>query len=127
MKSFILILVCCLSFGFAQAQDGYVNIQKDGRVDELLDLYSRHHNSFDEKPGYRLQIIASTNRERAYKAQSDFRYRYGQFKTYLTYKSPYFKLRACNFTDKLEAYRFLQKVKGKFPGAFLVEEPVSVR
>ena len=108
------------------AQDGYVHIYKDNRVDDILRLYSQKQNSFSEAAGYRIQVLASTNRDRAYETENKFRYKYGQYRTYLTYKSPYFKLRVGDFTDKLEAYRFLQKIKNKYPGSFMVEEVVKM-
>lgn len=126
MRSILVVLGMCFLITSISAQEGNIQIIKDGRIDQLLDLYSRHENSFEEKPGYRIQILASTNRDKAYNTESDFKSNYGQFKTYLTFKSPYFKLRVCDFTDKLEAYRFLQNVQSKYPGSFLVEENVKL-
>ncbi|MCB0502291.1 MAG: SPOR domain-containing protein [Bacteroidetes bacterium] len=126
MRTILMFLLMWMSVQAIHAQEGTIQVIKDGKIDQLLELYSRHHNSFEEKPGYRIQILASTNREKAYDTESDFKMNYGQYKTYLTFKSPYFKLRVCDFTDKLEAYRFLQKVQDKYPGSFLVEENVKL-
>ena len=126
MKQILFVILLAFGWKAAFAQDGYVNIQADGRIDQLLSLYSEHHNSFTEKEGFRVQILATTMRDKAYDAQKDFRWKYGAHQTYLTFKSPYFKLRVGDFTDKLEAYRFLQTVKSKYPGSFLVNETVKL-
>ncbi len=108
------------------AQDGYVHIHKDNRIDQLLSLYSQQKNTLTEAQGFRIQVLASTNRDKSYETQNKVRYSYGQYRTYLTYKSPYFKLRVGDFTDKLVAYRFLQQIRDKFPGSFMVEEAVNL-
>lgn len=125
MRIVAIVLGLMLVFQ-VEAQEGVVEIQKDSRIEALVNLYGEHHNSFNEKPGYRIQLVASTNRDKAYNAEAKFKSKYPQFSTYLAYTSPYFKLRACDFTDRLEALRFLYSIKGQFPSAFLVEQIVPV-
>ena len=125
MKTLIVVFALIVTSLTGFAQDGYVIVHRDQKVDQLLQLYSQHHNSFSEKEGFRIQILASTMSDKAYATESDFKYKYGQ-NTYLTFKSPYFKLRVGDFTDRLEAYRFLQQIKSKYPGAFLVTEMVKL-
>ncbi len=105
------------------AQEGYVKIHSEYRVDQLLDLYSKYHNSVKEKKGYRVQILATTMRDKAFQTEKSFKSTYKE-KTYLTFKSPYFKLRVGDFPDYLTAYRFLQEVKNKYTESFLVFETI---
>ncbi len=125
MKSVLVVFTFLMVSILGFSQDGYVIVHKDAKVDQLLDLYSRHHNSFDEKDGFRIQVLATTMRDKAYSTEQDFKFKYSQ-NTYLTFKTPYFKLRVGDFTDRLEAYRFLQEIKSKYPGAFLVTELVKL-
>jgi len=124
---YFLIILFSLGLMSAEAQSGTIVIHKDNKIDRLLDFYSAHKNSIEEAQGFRIQIMAGTSRDKAYKAQSNFNYSYPQFRSYLEYNSPYFKIRVGDFTDRLSAHRFLQQVKTKYPGSFMVDEVVQLR
>ncbi|MCP4121214.1 MAG: SPOR domain-containing protein [Bacteroidetes bacterium] len=114
-------------WSFSNAQSGTIIIHKDTKINRLLDFYAAHENSIEEMQGYRIQIMAGTSRDKAYKTQGNFNYAYPQFRSYLQYNSPYFKIRVGDFTDRLNAHRFLQQVKQKYPGSFMVDEVVKLR
>ena len=44
---------------------------------------------------------------------------------YRTYQNPFFKVVAGDFRTRSEAIEFLQKIKGAYPGAFVVKENIS--
>jgi hypothetical protein len=123
LKTFIVIATLFLTSFSGFAQDGYVKIHREYRVDQLLELYSKYHNSVKEKKGYRVQILTTTMRDAAYQTEKSFKAKYTE-KTYLTFKSPYFKLRVGDFPDYLSAYRFLQEIKSKYTESFLVFETI---
>ena len=121
-----MLLLSAILLPSASAQNGDIVIHQDVRIDDLLELYAAHVNAQEEEMGYRIQILAGTSRDEAYKVKANFSYKYGGYRSYLTYNSPYFKVRVGDFTERLEAYRFLQNIKSKFPGAFMVEQTVNL-
>jgi len=123
----ILLIITAACWTSGAAQSGTIIIHKDTKIDRLLDFYAAHENSIEEMQGYRIQIMAGTSRDKAYKMQGNFNYAYPQFRSYLQYNSPYFKIRVGDFTDRLSAHRFLQQVKQKYPGSFIVDEVVKLR
>lgn len=123
MKSLLIILSIVFISLSGFSQDGYIKIHKEYRVDQIVELYSRYHNSVKEKKGYRVQILATTMRDKAYQTEKSFKVNYTE-KTYLTFKSPYFKLRVGDFPDYLSAFRFLQEIKSKYTESFLVFETI---
>jgi len=127
MKLGSLLLLFIFTVPAVNAQQGEIVIHKDAKIDAFLDFYADHVNSFEEAPGYRIQILGGTSRDEAYKVRGKFKYQYSQYQTYLTYNSPYFKVRVGDFIERLDAYRFLQQIKPKFSGAFMVEEVVQLQ
>jgi hypothetical protein len=123
LKSLLIILSIVFISLSGFSQDGYIKIHKEYRVDQIVELYSRYHNSVKEKKGYRVQILATTMRDKAYQTEKSFKANYTE-KTYLTFKSPYFKLRVGDFPDYLSAFRFLQEIKSKYTESFLVFETI---
>jgi hypothetical protein len=108
-------------------QSGGIVIHRDAKVDRLVEFYSEQENAKEEERGYRVQILAGTSREKALKVQNDFNSLFPQYRAYLTYSSPYFKIRVGDFTERLDAHRFMHRIDRKFPGAFIVEETVNLK
>lgn len=79
-------------------------------------------------PGWRVQICALTDESAARKMQQradDVFEKYQSFKVYLTYDSPYYKVRIGDFTSRAEADRLLKIANQKgFPDAWVVRTNV---
>lgn len=123
---FTVILMACLALAWApgRAQSSGIVIHKPAGLDRLMDFYTEQRRAVEETPGYRIQILAGTSRDKAYKTESDFKRANPGFPVYLTYNSPYFKIRVGDFTNRLTAYRNLMELRAVYPGSFLVEEAV---
>ena len=76
--------------------------------------------------GYRVQFYMSANRKEVYDAQSRFNQLYPGYRTYIVYNAPNFKVRAGDFRTRLEAQGFLQQLKGKFTGLFIIPDKINL-
>lgn len=122
MKRILLLLL------FFAAQIHLVNAQ--GQVTETLDpAISRLVNTFVENnrkeatvKGWRIQILATTDRQRVENALLQFRQFYPNLNADWIHAKPYYKLRAGAFTSRREALATLYVVKVDYPAAYLVQD-----
>jgi hypothetical protein len=112
---------------------GTLTIVKDPRIDTLL--ARRLELSKSTGPvtavngtgtGYRVQFFISSNRTEAYGAQTKFNELYPEYKTYIIYSEPNFKVRAGDFRSKLEAARLMEQLRGQFPSLFIISEKINL-
>jgi hypothetical protein len=76
--------------------------------------------------GFRVQIFLGEPDE-ASRVKFEFMENYERVSVYSLFESPYWKIRVGDFETRREAERFLKKLKGKFPGAFIVPETIVLR
>lgn len=77
-------------------------------------------------PGFRIQVFFGPERQKAQEAKTQLSALYPENQTYLVYQQPNFKVRLGDFKTRLEASRFLQRVQGNYPGAFIVPDEVRL-
>ena len=126
-RLFLLIIFVTLAYvGMAQGH-GSVNVSQDDRV-ELLIAKQRMLNRIDSSfNGYRIHIFMEIGNEaldnaKAVKAQ--FERAFPDIPIYLTYVEPYFRLRAGNFRNRVEAEKCLRRIKPKFKEAFVTADMI---
>ncbi len=110
----------------AFSQPDNINIIRDARVDELVDRYKEVHSKSASIQGYRIQVLAGTNRNKIYDAKSQFYTYFSGIKQYVVYQAPNFKLRVGNYRTRLEAYKDLQKILTRFNGAFIIRDEIKL-
>ena len=75
--------------------------------------------------GFRIQILASTDRRQIEAGQSTFASRYPT--TFVTWQQakPYYRLRVGAFTSRSDATRYLQNIRRDYPDAYIVPDKVK--
>lgn len=121
MKITCLIAGFLLVFSFSRAQAndgdslkaGVVNVvYKDPRIDMLGKKMGEFNTSLTNKAGvkmgrgYRLMVLSTTDRTQALSVRSRLLQRYPDQKVYITFQSPYIKLKFGNYPDKSEAEKY---------------------
>jgi len=114
-----------------QANDTII-IRKDARIDVLVAKQIAVNKRLSMMTsaglykGYRIQIISTNNRDAANKAKNDVLTLFTDQKAYLTYQSPYFKVRVGNFLKKEDAEKFRTQLNKYFPqGVYVVEDAIE--
>jgi len=133
---FIFLWAVLLPFGKATAQQdqtkqGHLEIIQDSRVNELLEKHitlNRAHQTLD---GYRIQIFfdaGNYSRNNAYRVRDEFLSRSpdSTIAVYISFKEPYYRVRAGDFRTRMEAEGFLKRVKPDFPNAFLIRDQINL-
>jgi hypothetical protein len=75
--------------------------------------------------GYRVQIFFGSSRQAAYDAQAKFNQEYPEFRTYIIYNEPNFKVRAGDFRTRLEAQKLVQEIRPMFNSLFIIPEKIN--
>lgn len=104
------------------------HVKQNHKIDHLLHL---HRNAMSDQrgiPGYRVHLyMDSGNRARlnTQHEQAGFEELYPDQRSYIIYEEPYFKLRAGDFRTRLDARRFLEKIRRNYPAAYIVVDRIN--
>ena len=103
-------------------------VKQNHKIEHLLHL---HRNAMADQrgiPGYRVHLyMDSGNRARlnTQHEQAAFEELYPEQRSYIVYEEPYFKLRAGDFRTRLDARRFLEKIRRNYPAAYIVVDRIN--
>lgn len=104
------------------------NVHQDEKISFLLQA---HRDAMVDRlgiPGYRVHLyMDSGNRARlnTQHEQAEFEEKYPDQAAYIVYEEPYFKLRAGDFRTRLDARRFLEKIRRDYPAAYIVVDLIN--
>lgn len=126
MQRFLAFLFCvvsiCLSGSlFAQA----VTIKTEPGIDALMELFQTENESENKVDGWRVQILATTDRNRLNTVEDQFKVNYPSVPVDWVHTKPYYKLRAGAFQTKQEAERLKYTLGRQFEGVYLVKDKVG--
>ncbi len=127
----ILILFISLN-ATAQTDTGSVVVHKDPRIDllvkkqiEINEFTTR--NARRSAPGYRIQVVSTNDRNKAFTAKSTVYQQFPELKAYLLYQSPFYKLKVGNFLKREDAEEYITAIKQYFPsGVYIVRDVIEV-
>ena len=104
---------------------GAQSVEIEPSISELMDLYIQKNREKDYVNGWRIQLLATTDRRAMESTRSKFSQSFPQFRSFWKHKEPYYYLRAGAFANKLEALPELKKIKRKFPSAYIVLDKIK--
>lgn len=127
MKHLILLFSGLLIGGLAMAQDapiasaGSVKVVKDPRLDLLVKKQIYINTlAIRNQPGFRVQVISTNKRNEANDVKARVMQLQPDYRTYLDYQAPYFKVRVGDFKSREEAADLRDKLSNSFPGGIFV-------
>lgn len=135
MKTLLFVSLLFLATGLFAQTTGTVNVYKDPRIDILLkkqaeanDLSTRNTSKRRTARGYRLLVVSSNNRNEALAARTKILTNFPELKAYMWYQSPYYKVKAGNFTSRNDAQAYQKRMASMFPGnIFIMNDIVEVK
>jgi SPOR domain len=120
-KLFLPILCLAISFTIAQAQ-GSITEKVDPAVASLMKRYSESNKSTKTISGWRIQILATTDRQRVEDALEKFKSLYPNIPADWVQSKPYYKLRAGAYRSKQDAIAAQYLLKADYPTAYPVQD-----
>jgi hypothetical protein len=137
----LVFLVVVMKTAFSQEnttsippnQTTAVIVHKDPRIDILVKKQSSINTAVKKASarsmrGYRLMIINTNKRNEAIDAKTKIYTYFPELKAYLSYQSPYFKLKAGNFKTRDEAEKYRKIMTTMFPkGVFILNDIIEIK
>lgn len=132
-KMLILILFFSANKLFAQTDTGRVILHKDPRVDLLIKKQIQINevttrDSRRSMPGFRIQVIASNDRNKVFSAKAKIYQQYPELKLYILYLPPNYKLKVGNFKTQEEAQPYVDQLSRLYPtGVYIIHDVIEVK
>jgi hypothetical protein len=138
MKRLLFLLSLLIGVGVS-AQDSIaydgpaVVVHKDPRIDLLVKKQAYVNIAVKKASGhtmkgYRLLVVNTNSRDEAIAAKTKIYTHFPDQKAYLTYQSPFFKLKAGNYQTRDEAKRYQDLMNTIFPkGVFIINDIIEVK
>jgi len=126
MKRIICLFLFLAATLYGVSQDyGSVNVNQDSRVSSLIAKQRSLFAVDSTLNGYRIHIfmeIGNDALKHAEDVKRKFEKAFPDIPIYLSYAEPYFRLRAGNFRNRVEAEKCLRRIKPKFKEAFVTSD-----
>ena len=126
MRTLLVLAVVLLVTAASQAQQ-YRNlvVTPDPDVERVLNLFAEVSEVEEEVEGWRVQILATTDRQQLEATEAAFKSTYPSVPVDWVHNSPYYKLRAGAFFTRPEADGLRQRLSQEFEGVYLVKDEVT--
>lgn len=120
-KIILPIFLLLASFSALMAQ-GQVNEKVDPNVAALMKRFVETNKSTKTINGWRIQILATTDRQRMEDALRQFGSLYPNIPADWVHNKPYYKLRAGAYASKRDAIATLYVLKNDYPTAYPIQD-----
>ncbi len=104
------------------------HVKQGEKIAWLLQAHRHAVSQQPGMPGYRVHLyMDSGNRARlnSQNEKADFQKKYPGVDAYILYDEPYFKLRAGDFRTRVDARRFLEKIRRDYSAAYIVVDRIN--
>jgi len=103
-----------------------LNINKDYRLDRLVNWHIQNNKRRDGIDGHRVEIFSTTNdKQGALDKKVEFMSKYPDIDVYILFISPIFRVRVGDFRTKSEAYKLLKRIERDYNAAFVVKDNIN--
>lgn len=105
-----------------QSLNAQVRVKEDPLITKMMETFTTNNKNKPTVEGWRIQILATTDRQRLESVKQTFQYRYPNIPIDWIHSSPYYQLRAGAFSTKLEALRLKYILEQDYNGIYLVKD-----
>lgn len=126
MKYLIAICGALLLCTTAPAQSS-INVELEAGVKSLYNAFLKENQGAQQIDGWRLQILATTDRRQLESALQRFKNDYPSIRVDWVHTKPYYKLRAGAFSSRSEAERLKYVLSRDYSGLYPVKDKINER
>ncbi len=126
MKALYFLCICLISTSVV-SQNTLIDDENNSRIDSLVSKQIQINSLKKGVDGFRVQIHhnQSQSREESQKVRARFSKDFPHLKTYLKFKSPYYKIQVGDFITRIEAYKVQKEISRKYRGTYIVPSIVN--
>ena len=121
-----IIITLFLSLGL-QLSAQQVTIIEDSGISAMIQAHKDLNRSNQTVDGWRVQLLASTDRNKVMEVKGEFLKKYPRIKIDWDYSAPYYKLKAGAFLTKLEAANLKHRIRYDYPDAYIARDNVKLK
>ena len=99
-------------------------VKEMSAITQLVEKHIKLNRATATIDGWRIQLLATTDRSKIQGARSTFINRYPNIPVDWVHASPWYRLRAGAFATKLDATRTLNSLKIYYPDAYLAKDKI---
>lgn len=99
-----------------------VQLNEEPKIAQLFRNWTNSNRANPRVDGWRVQVMATTDRQQVEEARTRFRSQYPDVPADFVHEKPYYKLRVGAFRSRLEAQAFLETLVG-YTGAYPAKDP----
>ena len=129
MKLFLTTLLCVVSMCCFSQNEGFVIIEQDQRIEQLIQRQREIHAADSTIDGYRIQIFMESGNDAVEHANAlieEFKLKYTELPIYLVFGQPYYRLRVGDFRTRLEAEKVFQTLSKDYKKAFITSDRIQL-
>ncbi len=101
--------------------------QVNSQVDIALDSIAVRNKNVRYSSGYRIQVYVGNDRREVDEAKVFIYQNFPELNTYLTFSQPTYKLKAGDFTSRLDTERYYSFIKQRYSMAMIVSERIDIK
>lgn len=128
MKHLLCLYLLLSIASLASSQNiGSLSVNQDTRIASLIQKQRQIHELDSTFSGYRIHVFMEIGNEALTHAEAvkkQFEEAFPDIPIYLSYSEPYFRLRAGDFRNRVEAEKCLHRIKPQFREAFVTADMV---
>ncbi|MGM0530140.1 MAG: SPOR domain-containing protein [Bacteroidota bacterium] len=108
--------------------DNNIRFQQDSAINNLVLKHIAKNKENPEVDGYRIRIYADLGteaREESEEVRAEFHEEFPEIPIYRNYDDSWWKVYVGDFRTKIEAIKYLKKIRSEFPSAFVVPDKIN--
>ena len=121
MKLFIL----CTGLLFAFSFDTHAQIIEQAHVADLMERWKLFNMGNKEVRGFRVQILATTDRRHMENVQREFERKYPDYPAHTAHNEPYWYLKTGAFLTMQKAQAFMKQMSKEYPASLIVSDLIK--
>ncbi len=125
ISAFGLLLMLSISQQL-YAQNSSVVVNRDAKLDSLIEQNIELNKAANGIQGYRVQIFFGSERKAAQDAKTKLLQLMPDEEVYLIYQQPYFKVRVGDYRTRLEAEAVYRKLLPEFNSIFIIPDKINL-
>ena len=121
--------LCLLSLCSFSQNEGYVILEQDQRIEQLIKRQKDIHAADNTIDGFRIQIFMESGNDAvdlANAAMEEFTEKHPDIPIYLIFGQPYYRLRVGDFRTRLEAEKAFQTLSQDYKKAFITSDRIQL-